>query len=361
MGLLSRLLGRDGPGLWRARSRWLHRLGYVDPPVAVQWISTSRCDLACSHCYSEAGRPSPDELSTDEACRLVVDELVRLECPTFVVAGGEALLRRDLPAIVAHAHARGVPWALHSHGGRVAALATVFERHPPVMAAISLDGPRALHDAFRGRAGSFDDAVRAIGALRASGCPEVVAGTTVTRDNADHLVDLLPAVLDSGAHSWGLHLVTPEGRAGRHPELRPTPDQLRRVAGLARRLRGAMRVELDNEWGSAGADDCFYRDDPFVCGAGRISCVVSATGEVMPCTTTDATESEGNVRDRPLSDIWATGFARFRSGVDPLRGDDRDCWLQTRHGGSCRAAAFPAPDANPLAISPVSRAIGGVR
>jgi radical SAM protein with 4Fe4S-binding SPASM domain len=105
-------------------------------------------------------------------------------------------------------------------------------------------------------------------------------------------------------------------------------------------LRSLFHVELDNEWGSAGADDCFYRDDPFVCGAGRHSCVVSATGEVMPCTTTDPAESQGNVRDQPLSEIWATGFRAFRQGGDRLRGDCGDFWLQTRHGHSCRPAFF---------------------
>ncbi len=90
--------------------------------------------------------------------------------------------------------------------------------------------------------------------------------------------------------------------------------------------------------GSPGEDDSFYRDDRFSCGAGRISCVVSATGEVMPCTTTDPAESQGNVRDRALSDVWAAGFAAFRSRGDALRSDCDDCWLQTRNGHSCRPA-----------------------
>jgi radical SAM protein with 4Fe4S-binding SPASM domain len=113
---------------------------------------------------------------------------------------------------------------------------------------------------------------------------------------------------------------------------------MRRAAAFARRMRAVFDVELDNEWGSAGDDEAFYRDEPFLCGAGRISCVVSATGEVMPCTTTDQSESQGNVRERRLRDIWATGFAAFRDGKDSLRGDCDDCWLQTRHGNSCRSA-----------------------
>jgi len=342
MGLLQRLFRRRAVDVWQAETRLLHRLGYVRPPTAVQWIMTTACDLACPHCYSCAGKASAAELSTDEGRRLVIDELIKLQRPTLVLSGGEPLLRSDFAEIVEHAHRRGVPWAMHSHGGLVEANIDTFRRFPPVMVAISLDGPRRYHDAFRGREGSFDTALAAIRALKRAGCPEVVAGTSITRHNADLLADMVPTILVSGADSWGLHLMTLEGRAGGHRDLLATPRQLHRVAAFARRLRAWMHVELDDEWGSAGRDDCFYRDDAFLCGAGRCSCVVAADGEVMPCTTTDRAESQGNVRTRPLAEIWADGFAAFRRPGDPLRSDALDCWLQRRNGHSCRRAASVA-------------------
>src|SRR5436190_6848226 len=166
MGLFGRLVGGRARDVWRAEGRILDRLGRVRPPVAVQWITTSACDLHCPHCYSRAGRRSPGELTTEEAKRLVVDELVALGRPLLVLAGGETLLRRDIGDIVAHAAARGVPWSLHTHGGAVEHLAAVLARHPPALAAVSLDGPREVHDAFRGRAGSFDAALGAIATLK---------------------------------------------------------------------------------------------------------------------------------------------------------------------------------------------------
>ena len=318
----------------------MRRLGLVRPPSAVQWMATTACDLACPHCYSHAGRAGRGELSRDEACGLIVDELVKLDRPMLVIAGGEPLLRRDLRGIVAYAGERGVNWSLHTHGGHVARHEAMFREHPPKMAAVSLDGPREYHDRFRGREGSFDAALRAVSLLKATGCGEVVIGTTVHRQNADLLPRMIGPVLESGADSWGLHLVAPEGRGGRTAELMPHPEQLRRVAGLARRMRQMMHVEMDNEWGSAGEADPFYRDHPFLCGAGRFTCVVSATGLVMPCTTTDAAEAEGDVRTQPLSRIWQRGFGRFRRGGCGSCSDGSECWLQARHGRSVRRHAF---------------------
>lgn len=340
MGVLHRLYARHSQEIWETETRLLWRLGLVRPPVAVQWIATSACNLTCPHCYSNAGRPSSGELTTREVETRLLDELVRLGRPTLVVAGGEPLLRRDLGAILDAACSRGLDWAIHTHGGLVPRFRDLFARFPPTLAAVSLDGPPALHDRFRGRDGSHQAVLEAVRVLREAGCPEVVIGTTVVRANADLLADLFPTVVASGADSWGLHLFAPEGRGKEHLALFPTDAQLRRVAAFARRKRSVFHVELDNEWGSAGEDDVFYRDRPFLCGAGRVTCVVSATGEVMPCTTTDPAESQGNIRTRSLERIWREGFARFRNPGHGCASDGHECWLQARNGNACRHKAF---------------------
>ncbi|MEZ4452747.1 MAG: radical SAM protein [Nannocystaceae bacterium] len=340
MGLLQRLYARNAPAVWEAETRLLSVLRLSRRPVAVQWIVTSACDLHCPHCYSSAGRRTRGELTTDEARRLLIDEVVKMGRPTLVLAGGELLLRRDIPELVEYAASQGLRWAMHTHGLHVPRHRDLFERCPPALAAISLDGPEDLHDAFRGKVGTYAAVMEAVRVLKESGCPEVVLGTTITRDNADRLEEMFPAVLGSGADVWGLHLFAPEGRGAEHRALFPSDGQLRRVAAFARRRRAVFHVELCNEWGSAGADDLYYRDQPFLCGAGRISCVVSATGEVMPCTTTDVAESEGNLRERPLAEIWSKGFRRFREPGHGECSDGAECWLQSRNGNGCRKAAF---------------------
>lgn len=363
MGILQRFTERPvrastATTVWETETALFHACALTRPPVAVQWIATSACDLHCPHCYSSAGRRAPDELTTEEARTGIIDELARLGRPTIVFAGGEMSLRRDMPELIDHTIGKGLPYAIHTHGAHVERLREVFARHPPDLAAISLDGDEAAHDRFRGRAGSYAAALRAIRMLRDLGCPEIVVGTTVTRDNADHLAALYPIVVESGAHTWGLHLFAPEGRGAEHLALLPTAPQLRRVVELARRRRTTFHVELCNEWGSAGADDIYLRDQPFACGAGRISFVIASNGDVMPCTTTDTSEREGNIREQPLSEIWAQGFGRFRRPGTDVTLDPRECWLQTRNGVEIRRDAFGASSiARPLPLERLTRRI----
>ncbi|MBW2462189.1 MAG: radical SAM protein [Deltaproteobacteria bacterium] len=352
MDLLKRIGAHRAQDIWETETRLLHRIGIAREPTAVQWLVTSACDLACPHCRSEAGKRGEGELTTDEARRLLIDELVALGRPSLVLSGGELFLRKDIPELISYAVDQGLEWSMHSHGRHVERFEELLRRHPPRLAAISLDGTEASHDRFRGRRGSHANALRAVRQLKEWGCEEVVIGTTITRESADLVADLMPVVAESGADSWGLHLLAPEGRGGRDAALMPTPAQLRRVAAFTRRKRATFPVELCNEWGGAGEDDYLYRDAPFLCGAGRITCVVTATGEVVPCMTSDAEESEGNIRDDSLSTIWAERFGRFRRSGEGAASDGLECWLQSRNGNACREAAFgkgPATDVGPSA------------
>ena len=177
--------------------------------------------------------------------------------------------------------------------------------------AIHLPGTSAAETYLRG------DLI--IGAARANGADAIIPGYGFLAENADFAEQCEAA---------GLAFVG------------PTPDQIRRAVAFARKARAFLRVELDNEWGSAGPRDALYRDASFYCGAGRVSCVVSASGELMPCTTTDVDESAGSIRNERLSRLWTKGFSSFRRQHQDTDRDPRDCWLQTRHGCSCRPSAF---------------------
>src|SRR5262245_23363415 len=110
-------------------------------PYVVSWNLTYRCNLACEHCYLDAGTPLPtqraenehrgprllgmanfadrSELGTEE-CFKVIDEIAAFapECLT-ILTGGEPLLRRDILEIVRRASERGLWVVVGTNGVRI--------------------------------------------------------------------------------------------------------------------------------------------------------------------------------------------------------------------------------------------------
>jgi len=66
----------------------------------VSYSITTKCNLKCKHCYSDSvDQASPDELSTNEAFRLM-DDLSRWGIGLLIIDGGEPLCREDMLDIV---------------------------------------------------------------------------------------------------------------------------------------------------------------------------------------------------------------------------------------------------------------------
>jgi len=75
-------------------------------PINAVWEVTLRCDLACRHCSSRAGRARPDELTTAEALDLV-DQMADLGVLEVTLIGGEVYLRDDWTEIIRAIRRRG--------------------------------------------------------------------------------------------------------------------------------------------------------------------------------------------------------------------------------------------------------------
>ncbi len=85
------------------------------PTIAV-WELTLRCDLACRHCGSRAGRSRPDELSTEQ-CLDLVRQMAELGTREVTLIGGEAYLRDDWTDIARAVRDHGMECTMTT-GGR---------------------------------------------------------------------------------------------------------------------------------------------------------------------------------------------------------------------------------------------------
>lgn len=380
-------------------------------PFLVLFELTRACDLACRHCRAESiPTPDPDDLRTDEVLA-VLDDLAALGAPRphVVFTGGDPLQRDDLDDLVRHAARGGLAVGV-APAGTPRATSARFEALRAAGASavsLSIDGASAAaHDAFRRVGGSFEWTVAACEAARGAGL-RLQVNTTVARETLDELPAITRLVTRLGVSLWSVFFLIPVGR-GRSlhalsaaetedvlefllaaSELVPlktteAPSFRRLLAqhgtGALERSRGRLaqrlRDQLEELWSpsalaseGAGSGDSpptgrlaphalgerthgagtRRRRSPLAVGDGRGVVFVSHRGDVQPSGFLPLVA--GNVRDTPLSEIYATAPV-LSSLRNPARLGGRcgRCELREVCGGS-RAQAF-ARLGDPLGADP---------
>jgi radical SAM protein with 4Fe4S-binding SPASM domain len=317
------------------------------PRYAV-WELTLRCDLACRHCGSRAGRARPDELGTDEALDLV-RQLAAMGTREVTLIGGEAYLH-DGWFEVAQAITRAGMGLTMVTGGRglTAERARQLRDAGAAGVGVSIDALEPLHDELRGVSGAYRSAIEAVRALRAEGL-RVSINTQITRPALRQIEPLLEGLFDEGIAAWQVSMTVPMGRAADEPQLLLQPYQVLEVLPLVARieLRARARgidVTPGNDIGYFGP----YEEQLRVritgghrpaCSAGKLGIGIEADGSIKGCPSLPTKDYVGgNVRDDALEDIWqradALRFARDRSERE-LWGFCAGCYYASECLGGC--------------------------
>jgi cyclic pyranopterin phosphate synthase len=165
---------------------------------------TDRCDLRCSYCMPEADYtwlPREDILTFEEIETLVA-AFANAGVRSVRVTGGEPLLRRDLPAVIARiANVEGIDEvSLTTNGTKLAAHAAALRAAGLTRVTVSLDTLRPeRHLAITSR-DNHATVLAGIGALSGAGFTDSKINTVVLRGvNDDELVDMLEFAATIGA------------------------------------------------------------------------------------------------------------------------------------------------------------------
>ena len=315
-------------------------------PIYAVWEITLRCDLACRHCGSRAGRARPDELSTAQ-CLDLVRQMAELGTKEVTLIGGEAYLRDDWVTIARAVRAHGMDCTMTTGGrGLTAERAREAKEAGIRSVSVSVDGLEATHDALRGVKGSWRSAFEAMANLRAAGV-HFSANSQFGRQSLREMPALFERLVAAGIHSWQVQLTVAMGRAVDEPELLLEPYQVLEVLPMLARLKpladkAGVRIWPGNNIGYFGPYESVLRGTlprghMSSCGAGRSTLGIEADGSIKGCPSLPTAEyTGGNIRDNSLRDIWersaALRFTRDRT-VEDLWGHCRDCY----YNDTCRA------------------------
>ncbi|MBF0500575.1 MAG: radical SAM protein [Candidatus Riflebacteria bacterium] len=349
----------------------------VRPLSLLAWETTRACPLSCRHCRASAVcERGPDELTTEEGKKLLLEAAKLGPRVIAILSGGEPLLRPDLEELAAAGTAAGMTVVVSGNDGdlftdaRIASLKTAGVRR----FSFSIhNATEAGHDAFTGRPGTLKGAIAAFGRLKAAGMGFQI-NTTVLPENQDQLDRLFARVQEWGASAWHLFFTVPTGRAlelgGSELDPASTEHVLRWIADAEDSGKIPMKVTCAPQYARIRAQRAASgapasakpsatghphghghgsghpQNQGRGCMAGDGFAFVSSTGDVKPCGYFDLIA--GNVRQTPFDEIYLNSplLSKVRD-IEHLSGPCGECGFRNRCGG-CRARAY-ARTGDPLA------------
>ncbi|MBR0406394.1 MAG: radical SAM protein [Eggerthellaceae bacterium] len=382
------------PGAGAAARAFEERTG-IKAPRIIAWEITRSCNLSCAHCRAAAHcEPYPGELTLEE-CKRVMDDIASITDPILILTGGEPLMREDIWDIIDYARDKGMRPVIGTNGTLIDdECARKIAEHGIPRVSVSLDFPDAAgQDAFRGKAGAFDETIAGMRNLRAHGVG-VQVNTTITKMN-NHLVEQMHDLAQSeGAEAFHPFLLVPTGRGEDLVDVELSPEEYEEVLTWAyhcqktspmhfkptdapqyyRIIRQLSALEesggtsdaLASGHAAGEAAPCGQSRPPHSpdspkaedadqtalvrrfgmeamtrgCLGGITFAFISHVGDVQPCGYFDM--QLGNVKEKPFSEIWETSpvFDDLRH-YDRLKGKCGACEYKGVCGG-CRARALAA-------------------
>lgn len=333
-------------------------------PFLVVWDITYACNLKCKHCYAKAGKTLKDELSTEEAKR-VIDQLDRASVPVIAFSGGEPLVRKDIFELTKYAHDKGIYVAVATNGTLITKEKAREMKEAGIQyTQISLDAASSeIHDEFRGVEGMFDKTVQGI-----KNCVEegffVNVATTATSDNYEEIPKIIDLCEELNVDWFMLYNFVPTGRGEFIRENDLTPEEREDVLKrLWERLKSGSsvnvlstapqfaRVALQAELGEDKKIVPTHFSNPsfsgklvnlaeFIggCGCGRFYCAIRPNGNIEPCVFFPLTV--GNIKEDKFETLWRKNdiFKELRN-KEILEDACGDCEYRHYCGG-CRARAY---------------------
>jgi len=252
-------------------------------PICIALEVTHNCTANCQHCdKGEAVEDNP--VGAEEYRRICKD----LSPAVIQIAGGEPLLREDLPEIVRALHRPDrPPYLVLVTNASVLTREKCSELREAGIRqfSISLDFPDERHSEFRRLPGLFEKLDNLVPELLSFGNGDVVINTCITRANYPYLLDIIKKISEWGAKVnfsayTDLRTKNPEFNL-RHPEdtskLNAIIDEI--FSGNNGYCGAVMTSERVLRRFCRYFENCYIPD----CRAGRRFLIVNPDGTLTPC------------------------------------------------------------------------------
>ncbi|MFE7672238.1 GTP 3',8-cyclase MoaA [Streptomyces albidoflavus] len=298
------------------------RFGRVHTDLRVSL--TDRCNLRCTYCMPAEGLdwlPKAGLLTDDEVVRLVSTATRRLGITEVRLTGGEPLLRRGLPALVARLTALdpAPELSLTTNGIGLARCAGALREAGLSRVNVSLDTLRPERFAALTRRDRLPDVLDGLAAAHAAGlAPVKVNAVPVRGVNDDEIADLAAFAVERGYRMRFIESMPLDAQGAWERDRMVTAEEILDRLGERFDLVPVERQDHApaEEWRIAGTDSLVgviaSVTRPFCGGCDRVR--LTADGQLRTCLF--ATEESdlrallrGGADDDALEAAWRTALA----------------------------------------------------
>lgn len=313
-------------------------------PLDAQIELTSKCNNYCVHCYNywrgdkfrDQNKNYHDSSLSLTGLETAINYLAQHQIIALTFTGGEPLLKgRELLEGIKIAKRYDIACSINSN---LTLMTPEFARDlkaaglGSILASLHADDS-ALHDAITQRRGSYSQTVRGIGISLQEGL-NITVNMVVSALNKDQVLDTGKFVKSLGVSSFSATKVSPCMGGVNFDEIDLSKEDYKKMLDdllILEREKGMYVDSLISYPLCALGDWGHYQK--FIerkCAAGVATCVISAEGDVRPCTVAD--ETYGNLFNETLGDIWKS-MTDWRDGSRI----PRECLSECEYFSSCRA------------------------
>jgi len=305
---------------WRLLRSWLS--GH---PVWCGWQVTYRCNFRCKFCHYWCNPLGAEPEPTVEQYEIGAGKLAAFGSLLISLAGGEPLLRRDLPDLVAAIGRFHFPFVTTNGWFLTPTVADDLMRAGAWGVSVSIDyADAARHDSRRGAPGAWRQAWRAVemlSAARRHAWQRVNVMAVLMDDNIDHMETLIRMAAERDAYfmvqCYGRRKTNTDRWAHNNGPVSPTLTALRRQYPNFLSNPTYLQRFDDHLRGGVGG-----------CRAGQAFFNIDSVGDIAICVEN---------MHRPVANLFRdhTRIIHDRLTAAARRNQCADCWYNCRGETEC--------------------------